>query len=682
MSTQIITQEGDVWPNSTAEVNIVFKPQEAKLYQQTVYCDITGRESRLPLRIKGEGIGPKLQFNFDLLDMGNIFIGSKHSYEVLLSNKGLIAASYQLLEPSSAQGRCFSVSPRAGRIPPGECHTLEVTFTSSTLGVFSEDFHFAIEGNPLTLILTFRGCVMGPTFHFSVPKLDFGEVSFGFPHTLACCLTNTSLVPMTFRLRVPGDGTGPPSVTSALQVSQLDRTDWHGGVSLGEWPSEFSIVPSSGTVRAQGQVDLQQSGTAVWLRHGPLVALRAERHSGVAQARPTGGTDSGAAQRRGSGAAHCQVLMRGSADTTRTSQNMDEPGLVTLCSNTVRSYSLALVVDVEGVGEDVLALPIHARCCVPSVVLEKPVLRLEKCFVDYAYETLVTLTNTSDLPVCYGLLSQGYEEHPSLLYSSPHPRGVIQPHTSAELPVVVQAKALGPLEVTAHIAVLGSQRPPLALLLSCLAAGPVIHVPFAEVDFGSIPVLTDVRRPLQLSNRSPISARFRAQMCFPGLSHVGRPPLIPQAALMLSSRSIRTAFAGYPRRQNRSWDRKSDTRNNLTERSDSGSRGEHKRSRDSLSVGHVSPSLPLSSHSCRRTRADNCHRRHRRSCHRLVMRFIFKLPSRGNSLTLSSPLLRETGIKAEKVICISQVTPEVSMRIRFYSPNFPSSEWGHVLLES
>ncbi|XP_062403912.1 hydrocephalus-inducing protein homolog [Sardina pilchardus] len=434
--------EGDVWPNSTVEVNIVFKPQEAKLYQQTVYCDITGRESRLPLRIKGEGIGPKLQFNFDLLDMGNIFIGSKHSYEVLLTNKGLIAASYRVLDASSALGLCFSFSPVTGRIPPGDCHALEVTFSSSTLGAFSEDFYFAVEGNPLPLVLTFRGCVMGPTFHFSIPELNFGEVSFGFPQTLACCLTNTSLVPMTFDLRVPGDGTGPPSVTSALQVSELNRTDWLIGESSGEHPTEFSVVPSSGTVRAQGQMDLK----------------------------------------------------------------------VTLCSNTVRSYSLALVVDVQGVGEDVLALPIHARCSVPEVALESPALRLERCFLDYAYEHPVKLINNSDLPACYGLLSQEYEEHPSVLYSSPHPRGVIQPHGSAEIPLVVQAKALGPLDITARIAVLGSQHSPLALLLSCLAQGPVIHVSSAEVDFGIVPVLTDVPRPLQLSNRSPIPARFRAQM--------------------------------------------------------------------------------------------------------------------------------------------------------------------------
>lgn len=34
---------------------------------------------------------------------------------------------------------------------------------------------------------------------------------------------------------------------------------------------------------------------------------------------------------------------------------------VTLCSNTVRDYNLELVVDVDGVGEKVLALPLTAR---------------------------------------------------------------------------------------------------------------------------------------------------------------------------------------------------------------------------------------------------------------------------------------------------------------------------------
>ena len=51
-------------------------------YARTVYCDVTGRDSRLPLRIRGEGVGPHVAFSLDSLDIGNIFVNSKHSYEV------------------------------------------------------------------------------------------------------------------------------------------------------------------------------------------------------------------------------------------------------------------------------------------------------------------------------------------------------------------------------------------------------------------------------------------------------------------------------------------------------------------------------------------------------------------------------------------------------------------------
>jgi len=47
-----------------------------------VFCDVTGRENRLPFRIKGEGLGPKLQFSFDSLNIENVFINSPHAYEV------------------------------------------------------------------------------------------------------------------------------------------------------------------------------------------------------------------------------------------------------------------------------------------------------------------------------------------------------------------------------------------------------------------------------------------------------------------------------------------------------------------------------------------------------------------------------------------------------------------------
>ncbi|KAG7333195.1 hypothetical protein KOW79_003330 [Hemibagrus wyckioides] len=435
-------QEGDIWPNRTAEISVIFKPQEAKLYQHTIYCDVTGRESCLPLRIKGEGMGPKLQFNFDLLDIGNIFVGSKHSYEVLVSNKGLIDAPYRLMSPTTAMGLCFSFSPPEGMVPPGACHVLEVRFSSDKLGTFSEEFYFTVLGNPQPLILTFRGCVIGPTFHFDIPELDFGEVSYGFPQTLTCSLTNTSLVSMSFGLRIPGDGMGRDSVTSTEQVTELDRNDWKPGDRASERPREFRVTPSSGTIRAQSQMVIK----------------------------------------------------------------------VTLCSNTVQQYSLAMVVDVNGVGEELLALPIKASCVVPEVYLESSVLRFQHCFLGYPYEKTIRLINDTNLPACYGLLAQKHEKNPPLLYATVHPRGVIQPYSTEQIPLVLQAKTVGQVQLTALIAILGQQDTPLELLLSCIGQGPVVSISATELHFGNIPVLTDIPRTLQLFNQSPIPARFLAQM--------------------------------------------------------------------------------------------------------------------------------------------------------------------------
>uniref|UniRef100_A0A8C0BGG9 HYDIN/VesB/CFA65-like Ig-like domain-containing protein n=1 Tax=Buteo japonicus TaxID=224669 RepID=A0A8C0BGG9_9AVES len=294
--------EGDVWPNSSAEINVVFKPREARLYQQTVYCNISGRETRLPLRIKGEGIGPQLRFSFDQLDIGKVFVGSTHSYEAILFNKGAIDALFSLVPPSTALGSCFTLLPREGIILPDGLQVIRISFSSTILGKFTEEFRFSVNGSPEPVTLTIRGCVIGPTFHFDVPCLCFGDVSFGFPCTLSCRLTNTSLVPMTFNLRIPGDGSGEPSVTSFVQMSDSTRPSWRRGAQGHIKPTEFTIKPCRGTIRSQGLLDIQ----------------------------------------------------------------------VTLCSNTVKKYELALVVDVDGVGKEVLALLLTARyqrfpCSIQSV---------------------------------------------------------------------------------------------------------------------------------------------------------------------------------------------------------------------------------------------------------------------------------------------------------------------------
>nr|XP_023493063.1 hydrocephalus-inducing protein homolog isoform X2 [Equus caballus] len=434
--------EGDVWPNSSAEITVYFNPLQAQLYQQTVYCDISGREIRLPLRIKGEGMGPKIQFNFELLDIGKVFVGSVHCYEAILSNKGSIDALFNVIPPTSALGACFVFSPKEGIIEPSGVQAVQISFSSSILGHFEEEFLINVNGTPEPVKLTIRGCVIGPTFHFNVPALHFGDVSFGFPHTLICSLNNTSLVPMTFKLRVPGDGVGHKSISSHEQYSDNKRPFWNKGEIPVMKPKEFTIIPDSGTIRAQG-----------------FAAIR-----------------------------------------------------VTLCSNTVQKYELALVVDVEGVGEEVLALLITARCVVPTLQVVNTEVDFGRCFLKYPYEKAVQLVNHDDLPGCYEVLPQVHEHAPAVLLSSPSPCGIIPPHSTVHIPLALETQVTGECRSTVYISTFGSQDPPMVCHLKSIGEGPVIYVHPIQVDFGNIYVLKDSSRTLNLSNQSFIPALFRAHM--------------------------------------------------------------------------------------------------------------------------------------------------------------------------
>ncbi|ERE78886.1 hydrocephalus-inducing protein [Cricetulus griseus] len=419
--------EGDVWPNSSSEITVYFNPPEAKLYQQTVYCDISGR-----------------------------------AVKAILSNKGSIDALFNVIPPTSALGACFVFSPKEGIIEPSGVQAVQISFSSTILGHFEEEFLIDVNGSPepvkLTIrslprltgfiptspicVLTFRGCVIGPTFHFNVPALHFGDVSYGFPHTLMCSLNNTSLVPMTFQLRVRGDGDGLQSIPSYPQEFDSKRRSWINTEISTTKPKEFTITPNSGTIRAQG-----------------FVAIK-----------------------------------------------------VTLCSNTVKKYELALVVDVEGIGEEVLALLITARCVVPTLQLVTTEVNFGRCFLKYPYEKTIQLVNLDDLPGCYKVLPQLYENPPAVLLSSPSPCGVISPRSTVNIPLSLETQVTGEHRSTVYISVFGSQDNPLACHIQSIGEGPVIFIHPTQVDFGNIYVLKDTSRILQLSNQSFIPALFRARM--------------------------------------------------------------------------------------------------------------------------------------------------------------------------
>ena len=119
-------QEGEIWPNSQAEISITFRPDEFASFSRIAYCDIVGREARLPLKIKADGIGPKCVFSFDTLNIQNVFINSSHAYEVVLKNKSSIKAIFSLTLPFSHFGPKFTFEPSTGTLQPGGVQAIQV----------------------------------------------------------------------------------------------------------------------------------------------------------------------------------------------------------------------------------------------------------------------------------------------------------------------------------------------------------------------------------------------------------------------------------------------------------------------------------------------------------------------------------------------------------------------------
>lgn len=73
-----------------------------------VFCDVTGRETRLPLTICAEGLPARLQLSVDTLDTGTVFTKTSHHYEVVLANRGLIPAEFSVRLPDTVFRYCYS----------------------------------------------------------------------------------------------------------------------------------------------------------------------------------------------------------------------------------------------------------------------------------------------------------------------------------------------------------------------------------------------------------------------------------------------------------------------------------------------------------------------------------------------------------------------------------------------
>ncbi|XP_065519853.1 hydrocephalus-inducing protein homolog, partial [Lathamus discolor] len=480
-----------VAPGMSSTYRILFRPDEDKDYFDELII-ITEREKFfVPIR----AIGARASLDFpEQLNFSECPVRFSTQKTLLVRNVGKREACYSITTLSP-----FSVDPSIGTLGVGEAMEVTVEFHPPKTGVYTspmivhydtgEDVHKSLCGtavnvnirldkssltvektsvtlsklrslvihNQSAITAHFQwkrfvdqeeeeriscDCVSGFHYGKQVPKLKPCQPLWGFPRTLCCRLTNTSSVPFNFNLRIPGDGSGAPSVTSFAQVSDSTGPSWRKRAPGAKKPAEFTIRPCTGTICAKGHLDIQ----------------------------------------------------------------------VTLCSNTVKRYKLALVVDVDGVGREVLSLPVRARCVIPPLRVLHPALTFGRCSLKVPYQQMLTLVNDSNLPGCYWALPQENKDAAAVWYSSPEPRGIIQPQSSVEIPFTLEVQVTGKQDTVARVAVFGSKESPLEIHLLSTGEGPVVHVHPSEINFGSIQVLQDASRTLHLSNQSVIPASFSAKM--------------------------------------------------------------------------------------------------------------------------------------------------------------------------
>ena len=94
----------------------------------------------------------------------------------------------------------------------------------------------------------------------------------GFKNVQTCTLVNSSLIPISFKLRIPGDGKNPS--INAEDDLDLDDPSLAGSPCHGlSQAKEFEIIPSSGTIEAQSSLKVQVALTSnrAWTYENALV---------------------------------------------------------------------------------------------------------------------------------------------------------------------------------------------------------------------------------------------------------------------------------------------------------------------------------------------------------------------------------------------------------------------------
>lgn len=514
-------QRGKIWPNSEIQITVTFCPQSALHYSCIAYCNVTCSEERLPLNLTAIGIGPEAELSFPEYDIGDVFVN--HTQEInhiFIENKGDIEAKYVIVPSESPFGSKFVFEQNEGVLGISELarrQQLKVKFKSELMGEFSETFKIKLIGSSEILSLTFKGHVMPPSFEFDRTEINFGEVSFQFPYSEIVRITNTSEVPFTYRIRVPGDWT-------------LLR-------------KEFEIVPNSGTLRKGETHNIQVDFIPMTVKKYDLVMvvdidgvgpdmhtlpIRAECFVPKVELIPSDSIDFGPVFLRHPYTHNIELKNRSKLQAKFEMLQQDEQSTIwgiykpdreegyiepkqstfveiTIIPQKAGPLRIPMYIRVLGDSSQPNMITLLANCTGPIVEVLTPELDFGKVQVLNDYPMTISLHNKSDIEAEY----TAFTKNRSSVFRVPDKKGLLQPEEVREIKVLCNADECIPFLDVLHIIIKEGEDREVQLKARGTGTTAFCEEDIKIIDFGTAFTSRNIVRRFFIQNRGRKPQRLR-----------------------------------------------------------------------------------------------------------------------------------------------------------------------------
>lgn len=171
---------------------------------------------------------------------------------------------------------------------------------------------------------------------------------------------------------------------------------------------------------------------------------------------------------------------------------------------------MVLVVDLEGVGQDMLAVPIKADCKVPKVeVSPQDYLEYGKCFLRYSTSREIKIVNDDNLKAKFEIIDQDEQSKRIGIYTADIMKGEIEPKSTQIVNIKLKTEIIGQVRIPFYIKLEGEYLPNL-LQIVAESIGPIVEVDKTELDYGNVTVLEDKDDKICITNKSEIDADYTA----------------------------------------------------------------------------------------------------------------------------------------------------------------------------